>query len=773
MRKNELRARSAVKRDLAAIALPTKLQLQKIISELQNLVYSALRTGETTDIEKVCQERLLALLDAGTEVAVLKGGRRGQLSSEKVIDEPISEIMPVRFSLQDKGTVQAQGTAKYLRRISGIAPTRTNNEFRKQNAVLINGLSKEICDTVRKTIVDLTKLGVHVRGGKKEISDILLNAGLDPAATPRLAETIFRTQTAAAYNAGRWNIVNDSDTAPYIWGFQYCTAHDRRVRPEHRLLEGVRLPKDDPFWKRYFPPNGWNCRCTVLEIWNDEETACEDFGITGVDPRKRSPKELNLLPAFDGNAGILGYGRGGSGGGIKDNIPASPKPSGEKEKEKEKVNGKKGKNEERTYVTQRFDVERYIDKVNETAYSDKRIKARLIIDGNGYEFVIKDEKNNIVGRIKQKGVSFSTQNSLLKLEINNQVFESQDILEIIRETRKIYGNIQQINQRAVLIYWKKLDIIHSVAAIDNDVAVLQRLEQNFNSTDALRKRYANNANQYQRSEPEIKSLASQHGMTEDDYIEKCNNTLKKLFDDYAVCVRTTYEVAQRIIGDNQNGIPSDRFKTQFETLTSNGSLSFGLRSNMENSVFGYEKYNTSKPQDFRPIYGTILPKNDLGNQLNNPKSSLSATRQYGMIIFQLKDSVKGRTTWSDIDSLRKFSSYGKRKSGYGLSTVKDPTILSIMSQDNNPGSLLYAGTKLVDVLNSTSIEDITFQPGFPVEYLEAQIHGGVSFSDVEKIWVGEIEAQRDQIYASNLDAWDRFIDILQRLKGTGIPCEKL
>ncbi len=305
MRKNELRARSAVKRDLAAIALPTKLQLQKIISELQNLVYSALRTGETTDIEKVCQERLLALLDAGTEVAVLKGGRRGQLSSEKVIDEPISEIMPVRFSLQDKGTVQAQGTAKYLQRISGIDPTRTNNQFRKQNAVLINGLSKEICDTVRKTIVDLTKLGVHVRGGKKEISDILLNAGLDPAATPRLAETIFRTQTAAAYNAGRWNIVNDSDTAPYIWGFQYCTAHDRRVRPEHRLLEGVRLPKDDPFWKRYFPPNGWNCRCTVLEIWNDEETACEDFGITGVDPRKRSPKELNLLPAFDGNAGIL------------------------------------------------------------------------------------------------------------------------------------------------------------------------------------------------------------------------------------------------------------------------------------------------------------------------------------------------------------------------------------------------------------------------------------------------------------------------------------
>ncbi len=413
MRKNELRARSAVKRDLAAIALPTKLQLQKIISELQNLVYSALRTGETTDIEKVCQERLLALLDAGTEVAVLKGGRRGQLSSEKVIDEPISEIMPVRFSLQDKGTVQAQGTAKYLRRISGIDPTRTNNEFRKQNAVLINGLSKEICDTVRKTIVDLTKLGVHVRGGKKEISDILLNAGLDPAATPRLAETIFRTQTAAAYNAGRWNIVNDSDTAPYIWGFQYCTAHDRRVRPEHRLLEGVRLPKDDPFWKRYFPPNGWNCRCTVLEIWNDEEMACEDFGITGVDPRKRSPKELNLLPAFDGNVGILGYGRGGfnaqsnsSKGGnnngkkpttpiVIENIPAPAKPEENipvEDLEKAKVYDR---------------IETDIHAFNQKTKSEKMFMVFVEPMNEGKEFEITDWKRTVLGNIYQGTVSFS------------------------------------------------------------------------------------------------------------------------------------------------------------------------------------------------------------------------------------------------------------------------------------------------------------------------------------------------------------------------------
>ena len=46
----------------------------------------------------------------------------------------------------------------------------------------------------------------------------------------------------------------------------HCTADDNRVRPEHADLEGVTLPIDDPFWASYYPPNGWNCRCTVVQV---------------------------------------------------------------------------------------------------------------------------------------------------------------------------------------------------------------------------------------------------------------------------------------------------------------------------------------------------------------------------------------------------------------------------------------------------------------------------------------------------------------------------
>ncbi len=50
------------------------------------------------------------------------------------------------------------------------------------------------------------------------------------------------------------------------WRPKYRTQHDDKVRPEHAALDGVTLPPSDPFWESYYPPNGWNCRCTVAQV---------------------------------------------------------------------------------------------------------------------------------------------------------------------------------------------------------------------------------------------------------------------------------------------------------------------------------------------------------------------------------------------------------------------------------------------------------------------------------------------------------------------------
>lgn len=68
---------------------------------------------------------------------------------------------------------------------------------------------------------------------------------------------------ASAGMAARWeSFMEDGDR----YNLQYRTQKDNKVRPEHSALDGVTLPPSDPFWQEYFPPNGWNCRCTVVQV---------------------------------------------------------------------------------------------------------------------------------------------------------------------------------------------------------------------------------------------------------------------------------------------------------------------------------------------------------------------------------------------------------------------------------------------------------------------------------------------------------------------------
>lgn len=87
----------------------------------------------------------------------------------------------------------------------------------------------------------------------------------------KIDETYNRNYLRAEYNfvhasaamAARWEeFARDGDD--YL--LQYRTAGDGKVRPEHAALNGVTLPPSDTFWDEYYPPNGWNCRCTAVQV---------------------------------------------------------------------------------------------------------------------------------------------------------------------------------------------------------------------------------------------------------------------------------------------------------------------------------------------------------------------------------------------------------------------------------------------------------------------------------------------------------------------------
>lgn len=80
----------------------------------------------------------------------------------------------------------------------------------------------------------------------------------------------------ANYLRAEYNFVNASARAAAKWesfaedgdryNLQYRTQSDDKVRPEHAALNRVTLPPSDPFWEEFYVPNGWNCRCSVVQV---------------------------------------------------------------------------------------------------------------------------------------------------------------------------------------------------------------------------------------------------------------------------------------------------------------------------------------------------------------------------------------------------------------------------------------------------------------------------------------------------------------------------
>lgn len=60
------------------------------------------------------------------------------------------------------------------------------------------------------------------------------------------------------------------------YDLQYRTVGDDKVRASHRKLDGVTLPPSSPFWDEYFPPNGWRCRCTVVQVRKGKYDASDE-----------------------------------------------------------------------------------------------------------------------------------------------------------------------------------------------------------------------------------------------------------------------------------------------------------------------------------------------------------------------------------------------------------------------------------------------------------------------------------------------------------------
>jgi SPP1 gp7 family putative phage head morphogenesis protein len=144
-------------------------------------------------------------------------------------------------------------------------------DYYKHNIAIFSGAK------TFQQVKDMTNLVMTSDGVKRDFSEFKkiikgdqFHDGLFKTYNENYLKTEFNTAFATAQMGREWNeFVQDADVFPLL---KYITVHDDRVRHNHRPFDGVIRPVGDSFWDTHTPPNGFNCRCHVIQLEEGEET---------------------------------------------------------------------------------------------------------------------------------------------------------------------------------------------------------------------------------------------------------------------------------------------------------------------------------------------------------------------------------------------------------------------------------------------------------------------------------------------------------------------
>lgn len=198
------------------------------------------------------------------------------------------------FSPHEEAAALVQGKPVVTRDVfAGLLP-----ELRARAMVVTGIEGANTVQRIKDEIADYTR-GQTDTGkaktwdeAKAAIAQTLESEMFSADAAKRRATLLLRTHGFQAYQAANWRVAqHDPDTTH----LQYLATEDSRVRDSHLALNGIILPKKDPFWAKHYPPWEWGCRCRVRPINRDLLDEAR-----GLDSRRKPEDRLVIEgPALD------------------------------------------------------------------------------------------------------------------------------------------------------------------------------------------------------------------------------------------------------------------------------------------------------------------------------------------------------------------------------------------------------------------------------------------------------------------------------------------
>lgn len=220
----------------------------------------------------------------------------------------LSDLLGRRRVLLEVRNRYIKGTANF-----GITPIFPNVEFREaiQDIItrepMLARVSKEVSSLYRTRhgFAVAKSADLRITERIQTFISAALHQGLDtPTASVIIsgigdfslsyASTVYRTNVASAYTAGRFQQAFDPDLDDYALAFEYQAIDDADVRPNHFAADGLIANKRDRIWDTYSTPMGYNCRCGLRIV---DRYELRSLGLIGRDGKVETRKPTGFSAA--------------------------------------------------------------------------------------------------------------------------------------------------------------------------------------------------------------------------------------------------------------------------------------------------------------------------------------------------------------------------------------------------------------------------------------------------------------------------------------------
>lgn len=190
--------------------------------------------------------------------------------------------------------VEAIGWLKARLPLSEAAAAALGKQAKRQALTVAGAASAQLVADVGEALLRAIEDGTTLDDFKASVGASLQAAWrgtkTDP---PSRLETIFRTVTQSAYNAGRYEQATDPDTIAARPYWQFDAVLDGRTTNGCKRANGVVLPADDPWWSKNLPPRHFQCRATFHPL---RASHAERLGVTRKPPAVTAEEGFGGLP---------------------------------------------------------------------------------------------------------------------------------------------------------------------------------------------------------------------------------------------------------------------------------------------------------------------------------------------------------------------------------------------------------------------------------------------------------------------------------------------